>query len=304
MTQRTFLMALMVYAVPGSALPVNILHTSSLVQQAREGLNETRPPLATLQPAWDSTYLLYFEDREASEWGSAFVIRNERQGDTRTLDLVTADHVLRKYCRERRCGNYSIYTAGHIFLNPRTNQPQHQTVRLGEPNLRILARDEAKDLAVIRITVEAEVNPRPLTIARDASRPHDRVWVIGYPNVALREDTAGIDDPNHVVRRWSEGLTLGGLRLDANNNMTLDQSAKALQAHTADALPGASGGPLLNDQGEVIGVLAFANSWSETNYAYATKVDAKYVPSVAVELGVLRSFLADAYRPGRTSALR
>ena len=278
---------------------MNILHAPSLVEQVNEGVHGTRPPLATLQDAWAATFLLYFATSESAEWGSAFVIRNDRRGARRTLDLVTADHVLRKYCTARRCANASVFVDGHIKMNPSTGDQEHVSIPLVSPNLQVLARDEATDLALIRITVDAGVSPAPVRIARDDSRNGDRVWTVGYPNVFLRETKAGIDSANHMIRRWSEGQTMGAVRV-SGGMADFDSTARVYKGQTVDSLPGNSGGAVLNDQGEVLGVLAQAGASETPGHVYVKRFGAEKIPSVAVSLAALKEFLAKFYDSNRS----
>jgi len=85
--------------------------------------------------------------------------------------------------------------------------------------------DAVTDLAVLRIKTDTQTLPR-LVWATDDVRPGDRVLALGHPQ--------------ETVWSFSQGV-VGALQY-------------GILQHDATVGPGSSGGPLLNDQGEVVGV--------------------------------------------------
>lgn len=102
---------------------------------------------------------------------------------------------------------------------------------------------EGKDVAIIKIEIE---NAPVLKIADSKTvQLQDRVTVAGYPGAA---DTALLDQKATVESSFTDG------RVSARKLMS--DGAPVLQV-SAPATHGNSGGPVLNDKGEVIGMLTF-----------------------------------------------
>ena len=103
---------------------------------------------------------------------------------------------------------------------------------------RVLGVDESTDLAAIKVDASAASGVKPLKLAdSDNVQVGDTALAIGYPLGLDRTATAGI---------------ISGLERDiqAPNGFSID---KVIQTD-APINPGNSGGPLLNSNGEVIGV--------------------------------------------------
>ena len=103
---------------------------------------------------------------------------------------------------------------------------------------RVLGVDESTDLAAVKVDASAASGVKPLKLAdSDKVQVGDTALAIGYPLGLDRTATAGI---------------ISGLERDiqAPNGFSID---KVIQTD-APINPGNSGGPLLNSDGEVIGV--------------------------------------------------
>ena len=113
----------------------------------------------------------------------------------------------------------------------------------------ITAKDETNDLALLKVTMQG-VKPLPLGDSATV-RIGDTVYVAGNPE------------------RWegtfSNGI-ISGIR---------DRDTKKQFQMTAPISPGSSGGPVLNDKGEVIGVSVIAHQGHETqNLNFASRSNA------------------------------
>lgn len=287
--KRVFLGVFVLYAGLARALAVdtlNSLQTDPLVQQVAEGLNPETPPDALLN-AWRATFLFAFVDpNKDSKVGSAFVVAREIHGDTQTLDLLTANHVLEGWCDEVSCQNLHIFDNGEINTNGGTAW-RSRTKSLAAPNLVVVDRDACNDLALVRITTRASLDVTPLVLADQESAPGDSVFAIGYPQAFLRKHTRD-KDPNVIKRRWSEGEVLGVTdygRLLAGEYLTTD----------ADALPGNSGGPVVNADGEVTGVLGLTGGQAAAGFVYVAppKGADQAIQGASIRLEKVRTFLAE-----------
>ncbi len=134
-----------------------------------------------------------------------------------------------------------ILTSAHVLDG--IEDPRHLTVLVaGRPlQARVLRRDRASDLALLAVDAGAT---EPLRLAAGPAALGGRVYAVGYPFVEVFTDRlpavsvghlAGVDrDIEYAGRRISDLLLT--------------------DAFVAD---GCSGGPLLDEQGHVIGVLRF-----------------------------------------------
>ena len=120
-------------------------------------------------------------------------------------------------------------------------------------------KDIGKDVAVIKV----EVTNAPVLKLGDSTtvQIQDPIVVLGYPGAA------------DVISVLSSKSFLEASALDgkvANSNKTLQNGSPVLQLNVTVA-PGSSGGPVLNQQGEVVGMITFGGSgWDEeTGFPYA-----------------------------------
>ncbi|HXF82279.1 MAG TPA: serine protease [bacterium] len=129
---------------------------------------------------------------------------------------------------------------------------------------RLVLCNERHDVALIAVAVPDGTTTLPLSDAHPA--PGDRVWVWGYP-LATRISPEPSLSQGVVSAR---GATAGTVALDVS------------------AGPGSSGGPVLNDEGQVVGILLggwHAGSGAPTGFTHA------------VLAGVVRSLIAGVEPP-------
>ena len=155
----------------------------------------------------------------------------------------------------------------------------------------IIGRDPGTDLAVIR----AKFPPGTLNIARfgdsQAVQPGDPVFAIGAPYGLSHSITAGI--VSGVGRTYgSQGRRVGG----------------AIQSDAA-INPGNSGGPLLNANGEVIGITTAIQTTSEVFMGVGLSIPSNLVQSLLPRLirgeDIRRTYLGiymDTVMPRRAQA--
>ena len=135
----------------------------------------------------------------------------------------------------------------------------------------VLSVDASTDLAAIKVDESDAQGVQPLKLAdSDAAKVGDSVVAIGYPLGLDRTATAGI---------------VSGLerQIRSPNGFSID---KVIQTDAA-VNPGNSGGPLLNDKGEVIGVnsqIATAAGGGEGNVGIAFAIPANTVKQVLPDL--------------------
>ena len=132
---------------------------------------------------------------------------------------------------------FLVSEQGHILTNAHVvGEHTSVTVRAASgrlSNARVLGRDEALDLAVL--VAKPSSDARPMTLGNVSEiRPGDEVVALGFP---LSDDLGG----NYAV-------TTGVV-----SSRRIQDSVELIQTDAA-VNPGSSGGPLVNREGEVIGV--------------------------------------------------
>jgi S1-C subfamily serine protease len=132
-------------------------------------------------------------------------------------------------------------------------------------NARVVASAPCQDVAVVEL-VNAPTDLAPLTLGdSDSVGAADAMVSLGYPSTAQRHGSAGITSTTGDV---SNPDVVG-------NQISPDlPEYPALIQHTATLNPGNSGGPLIDDTGEVVGVntLSGAGGGSENQF-YAISIN-------------------------------
>jgi putative serine protease PepD len=169
--------------------------------------------------------------------------------------------------------NGTIVTNAHVV-----GSNQQVQVRFNDKgayhDAQVLSVDASTDLAAIKVDASDAQGIRPLQLAdSDNAQVGDTVVAIGYPLGLDRTATSGI---------------ISGLerQITSPNGFSID---KVIQTDAA-VNPGNSGGPLLNDKGQVIGVnsqIATAAGGGEGNVGIAFAIPANTVKQVlpALESG-------------------
>lgn len=150
---------------------------------------------------------------------------------------------------------------------------------------KVIALDRARDLALLRVATRA---PAHLDVAGTPSvQVTDRVWVIGFPlGELLALDSGGRpagSDRNPEISVNAGMVT--SLRRNESGKLAMIQTDAAVN-------PGNSGGPLINDAGEVVGVVNAKIMRTEgLGFAISPAVLAEFVnergSSVSFEPGVI-----------------
>ena len=173
-------------------------------------------------------------------------IRNERKkcaGSGALVDrsrrlLVTNEHVVEK--ADHVMVYFPAFEDGDLVISRKRYLDETSSCRrsLGE----VVARDPVRDLALVRLE-SLPLAAKPLPISRDI-QPGATVHVVGNP---------GVSPLWTYARGWVRSV---GAR-------TLNVSGRKLAARLVEfdssIYPGNSGGPVVNDKGELVGIVAAGN---------------------------------------------
>ncbi len=235
----------------------------TLVAQARadEGFFvDDKPP--AVRAVWSSVFALVCESRKGVYIASAF--------------LVTKIDKDRPGSRRRKLTDYYFVTAGHAIaeckrtrqhLAENINRPRFErdgiTVARALPRLKgvkTVLVDDAYDIAVVKVTASAGLHigaPIPVD-AQCAPGLHEGLYAVGFPGVGQRRALRS----KREEKRWSKGEIVGLGKADFRGREEI------YIATTLDSLPGSSGGPVVNENGRLVGVVAKGSATDENGFRY------------------------------------
>ncbi|MBI1649350.1 S1 family peptidase [Hyphomicrobium sulfonivorans] len=232
------------------AMPMLVLSSA----HAGEGFFTDKRP-AAVADAWNSVYAFVCEGTKGSYTASAFPVRRVPKGERTEHYFITAGHAVedckgqKRYLVEDTGGKR--FEADGITLAPR---PQ----RLD--NVKAVRIDDAYDLAVIRVVMPTKRRvgaPLPVNGQCDSAFEQE-VYAIGFPGVAKRRSLK----QSQQIKRWSHGISVGVGKAEFRD------TTSAYIATSVDSLPGNSGGPVLAQDGSLVGVMAKGAAGPQNRFRY------------------------------------
>jgi S1-C subfamily serine protease len=208
------------------------------------------PPVAN--EAWDATVQISQTVRNCAnnnspssltqmshKWGTGVVVRYNQA--TRVAIIATNSHVI-KSCP-------SGISSMEIGFLKEDSSTSHETTSKFE----VLLDKPELDLALLKVLVPKKVQASVVKLG--VPRSTELVIAIGYPDTSLRKDwNVAIEKKGKLLRRYSQGQIQ---TFEPRYPLIADKTSISYAPvilHTADILPGNSGGPLLNNAGELIGL--------------------------------------------------
>ena len=216
------------------------------------------PP--AVRSIWPSVYAFVCESRTSSYTATAFLVKTQIRGQRADYYFMTAGHAIDDCKQPRR---YLIEN-----INQRSFESDGITLAKRPPRLdgvKLVYLDDAYDIAVVKVEVPAASRVgSPLAVDDSCDRSlHHEIYAVGFPAVGKRRSLG----MKREEKRWSKGdnVGLGGAEFRGVTSIYI--------ASTVDSLPGNSGGPVVNDNGVLVGVLVQGVAGPENGFRY--EVDPK-----------------------------
>lgn len=237
------------------ALSVNLFSFSA---DAYEGFSVgTDSAPRAVRRAWDKTFAatLSVESEQNIRHATAFLVDKKQVGDVIEYYFLTSGHFVDGICElNEPCTHLNFLT--NIKAKSRLGfmvivsglAPQFTGPTL-------IAMSDDRDWALFRSSVNGDFPdlPRPLRLAaRCGLQKGEKLYSVSVPDVGLRRFSMEDDT---VEKNWSAGLFLGPV--------------DKFESTTVDALPGSEGGPILNEDGEVVSLVVHNDSVPESKYRYS-----------------------------------
>ncbi len=243
-------------------LLISILNIQVFAAEGFKGYSEQMPD--AVKNAWPASFMTLIEEPKTYIHGTAFLIHVTNSGMNSQLYFLTSKHLLHGHCnRIGFCPELQLFGEAQLEVIASAERLVYGRNRLA--NVEVLKLSSKPDLALLRVVVKSQGMPLPkaLFISPKCSLSiGDQLYAVGFPNMTLRRapQTQILELKNTIIKRWSSGIFVGTVDTREGKNLLLGT--------TVDSLVGNSGGPYLNEQGEVVGLAQLSASVSENNYQY------------------------------------
>jgi S1-C subfamily serine protease len=227
---------------------------SAIPCPAAEGFFTDGAPPA-VRAVWSSVYAFVCESRTSSYTATAFLLKKQIRGQHADYYFMTAGHAIDDCKQPRR------------YLTENINQQRFEsdgiTLALPPPRLEPVERvylDDTYDVAIAKVEAAASLRiGEPLTVGDKCDRAlHREIYAVGFPGVGKRP-SLGL---KREEKRWSKGDYVGLGRAEFRRTTSI------YIASTVDSLPGNSGGPVVDGEGALIGVLVQGVAGPDNGFRY------------------------------------
>jgi S1-C subfamily serine protease len=237
-----------------AAVGPNVARPASSLQLIAEGFLADKLPPA-VRAIWPSVYAYVCESRAGTYTATAFLANKTSHGKLADYYFITAGHAIEECKSPRR------------YLAENINQPLYESdgITAARPPQRLdgaelVYVDDAYDVAVVKVGASAALpigNPLKVDGSCDKAL-HREIYAVGFPGVTKRRSLR----MKREVKRWSQGEYVGLGRAEFRGVMS------TYIASTLDSLPGNSGGPVVDEDGVLVGVVAKGAASEENNFRY------------------------------------
>ena len=162
-----------------------------------------------------------------------------------------------------------VLTNAHVAVGLQGMRARVGDDAASETPAQLVAAAPCDDLAVVRL-VNKPVNLQAVQLGDSSTvQPGDHVTVLGYPG-SFEEPTVG-DSVQQAQQLVATDGSASAVDVAATPDPGLPRFASTIQ-HQAPVNPGNSGGPLVNDQGQLVGINTLGNPETQGQY-YAISVN-------------------------------
>jgi len=227
------------------------------------------------------------DPRMRTKRGSGIVVKLDE--DRRQAVVVTNAHIIT--CEERACD-----------LRLGFGDPYSPEGPTWTSKVRIVSLEATKDLAFLEVELPDGTEPQIARFGAAACNDNGdgHVMSIGWPDLSTRKQWNVAPPPNRDdhVKRYSVGnfsLWLRSYRLRPEVDRMLQRMRVVF--HNSDVLPGSSGGPLVNANGEVIGIntMVVGSTSTPDHHQFCARLD-PHKPAECVHVAIASAELAHEYR--------
>lgn len=231
-------------------MPSQRASENPMLHQVREGLSLRKDEApAAVQKIWNAVFTLISSDTARTRHGTAFLMHTRDLGETMNLYFITNQHVVDMVCPERDCSKAVLMQNMDLEIGQYAEFKSKANVLSGVNVIRISDK-KVPDLAILRVQVpKGKVTAAPLNFQIDCKvQRGETLYTVGFPNVTRRtyKERLPIEKQNTITKRWSQGLYF--------DEASTAEPGEILLNTSIDSLPGSSGGPIVNAEGELVGV--------------------------------------------------
>ena len=221
---------------------------------AAEGFFTDKAP-AAVRAIWASVYAFVCDGNGSVYTASAFLVGRADRGKTSTYYFMTAGHAVED-CRAPR--RYLAEDVGRSRF-----ESDGITLAAPPPRLQGVSTvyvDDAYDLAVVKVEASAALRiGNPVQAGDQCGKALRReVYAVGFPGVGKRRSLR----LDREAKRWSKGSFVGYGRAEFRGVELL------YIASSVDSLPGSSGAPVVDENAELVGVVAKGAASEDNGFRY------------------------------------